>query len=165
MNSVNKKWVCALIVSSIIIMHVTCSPGTKKKGINVIPFKENKVFIRAFFSNTSMTRHEIPLWVFLNLFGNVGLFIPFGFFLAGFLCQSSSRSPYVIAILSGCMLSFFIEFLQLFMPTRATDIDDIMLNTVGTCLGVMLFHIFKKLSTFYKRRSHLMTLKEYNKLR
>lgn len=153
MNGINKKWVCALIVSSIIIMYLTCSPGAKKKGINIIPFEENRVFFRALLFNTGMGRQNIPLWFFLNLFGNVIIFIPFGFFLAGLLYQSFSRSPSVAVILSGCLFSLCIELFQLFIPTRATDIDDIMLNTIGTCFGLLLFHTVKKYSLYHAQIS------------
>lgn len=148
MNIINKIWVYAVIVSTLMIMYVTLSPGTVKKSINVIPFQENIVFVKAFFSNNGMNREGIPRWFFLNLIGNLVLFLPFGFCFAGLLSRLSSRSPIIVAILAGILLSLCIELIQLFIPTRATDIDDVIFNTVSTCFGVMVFSLMKKM---YKR--------------
>lgn len=41
------------------------------------------------------------------------------------------------------MLTLFIETAQLFIG-RKTDIDDIMLNFLGSCLGAFLFYVVKK---------------------
>jgi glycopeptide antibiotics resistance protein len=38
----------------------------------------------------------------------------------------------------GLLLSFSIELLQLTIPSRATDIDDVILNTLGTMLGALV---------------------------
>jgi glycopeptide antibiotics resistance protein len=136
-------WMMALIASVIIILYLTLSPGAVKKGINLIPFKDNAMFIKAFFGRGKMSRQALPRWVYLNLFGNCVLFMPFGFFLMGFLEHSSSRFSYGVVVLSGCLLSLGIEALQLFVPTRATDIDDVIFNTVSTCLGVLVFFMLR----------------------
>jgi glycopeptide antibiotics resistance protein len=159
MNRINILWIIALIVSVIMILYMTLSPGVVKKGINLIPFKDNAVFVRAFFAHGGMSRQDIPRWVFLNLFGNLVLFMPFGFFLTGFLAQSSFRSSYLIVALFGCLLSLGIELLQLFIPTRATDIDDVILNTVSTCLGVMVFFMLRSLLfALYSRGTQYLKL-------
>ena len=40
--------------------------------------------------------------------------------------------------LMGFLLSLSIEVTQLFLATRATDIDDVILNTLGTLLGAAI---------------------------
>ena len=47
-------------------------------------------------------------------------------------------------VLSGALLSVSIEFIQLFMP-RFTDIDDVILNTLGTLIGALIYMAVNKL--------------------
>ena len=42
------------------------------------------------------------------------------------------------AILFGFLLSFFIEFAQLFMD-RQTDLYDLIMNTAGAAIGYLIF--------------------------
>lgn len=68
---------------------------------------------------------------FTNTFLNVLLFIPLGFFLPVY--WKSFKKPYW-TVLFGFCTSLLIEILQIF-TFRATDINDLMTNTVGTFLG------------------------------
>lgn len=54
-------------------------------------------------------------------------------------------------LLTGFCTSFCVEFLQLFVG-RATDIDDLILNTLGGCLGGLLCLIFAHLAPKFTRR-------------
>lgn len=67
----------------------------------------------------------------LNTVGNIILFIPYGM-VTGFLFK---HNRLIKAGMAGAVLSIAIEMIQLFMPNRWTDIDDIMLNTFGTLIG------------------------------
>ena len=62
---------------------------------------------------------------------NVVLFVPLGAALP--LLWKKFRS-FWITLLSGFGFSFLIEFLQIFTH-RATDVNDLMTNTLGTLLG------------------------------
>jgi glycopeptide antibiotics resistance protein len=39
---------------------------------------------------------------------------------------------------AGLLLSLFIEIAQLAIPSRVTDVDDVILNTLGTAAGALL---------------------------
>lgn len=67
---------------------------------------------------------------------NVALFLPMGFFLP--LMQDTYR-PLVKTLLFGFCASCVIEIMQIF-TLRATDINDLITNTLGTLLGWMLVH-------------------------
>jgi VanZ family protein len=62
--------------------------------------------------------------------GNVLLFVPLGF-LAGLRFPGRMQS----VVLSGAGLSALVELGQLFNPVRGTNIDDLILNSVGTAVG------------------------------
>ena len=66
-----------------------------------------------------------------NTILNVILFIPLGIFLPVFWQRFL---PFPRAVLFGFFVSLLIESLQIF-TLRATDINDLMTNTLGTFLG------------------------------
>lgn len=62
---------------------------------------------------------------------NVLMFVPFGAFLPIYFAKFRKVSATALA---GFLMSFTIELLQLF-AFRVTDIDDLIMNTLGTLLG------------------------------
>jgi glycopeptide antibiotics resistance protein len=78
-----------------------------------------------------------------DLLGNVLLFGPLGFFLALTpIALRSGRARWFALTGLGCGLSFAVETLQLFSPYRFTQTTDLVTNTVGTLLGVVLAGIW-----------------------
>lgn len=70
-----------------------------------------------------------------GLLGNVAAFVPFGMLAP--LVWSKSRRWQVLA--AGIALSAGIEVAQyLFVPARVADVDDVLLNALGTALGLAL---------------------------
>lgn len=67
---------------------------------------------------------------------NVLLFIPLGVFLP--LLWERFRRPKQ-TVLAGVALSLAIELLQL-LNFRATDVDDLLCNTVGTLIGYLILY-------------------------
>ena len=78
-----------------------------------------------------------------NIGMNIILFIPFGFFI----CLITEKE-FLTSIL-GCLLSISIETLQYVLPLgRTTNIDDVILNVVGTLIGILIAYFFKKIEIF-----------------
>ena len=71
---------------------------------------------------------------------NILMLVPFGFFLP--LMQRRFDSPLMVTIM-GALFSLFIEMAQLF-NYRVTDIDDVIMNTMGAFCGYLIFHVFRK---------------------
>jgi VanZ family protein len=71
---------------------------------------------------------------------NITGFIPFGFFLCAYLTWNRqwNRAAVVTVVLGG-IISVTIEVLQGFIPSRASGVTDIITNTLGTSLGVILW--------------------------
>lgn len=86
-----------------------------------------------------------PVAVMINIVGNVAVFIPFGFCMP-FLFQK------IQGMVRVCILTFFTsllaETMQLLLRVGCFDVDDLLLNTVGGCIGYLLFVGFR----FYWRR-------------
>lgn len=71
---------------------------------------------------------------------NIMLFIPFGF-----IGQRALKRPYRFTLLYGTIFSFCIEISQLlFTSDRVCDITDLINNTLGTFLGIILFILYDK---------------------
>ena len=95
-------------------------------GSNFIPFKE-------------MFRYTFGSDLFIkNVIGNLLMFVPYGFFLGYFLKLSKVR----IAVLLSSLISVTIELIQENIG-RVFDIDDIILNVVGTVIGFIIYKIFE----------------------
>lgn len=80
--------------------------------------------------------HFHSYWSAFLFLGNVGMFLPIGFFVALLWRRGSLwRST-----LAGFLTSLSIETTQLFID-RGTDLDDLILNTVGAAVGYVLYRL------------------------
>ncbi len=79
-----------------------------------------------------------------NLLGNILLFIPLGFLLP--LLVKRFRNFFLI-LFTGFLLSLFYECTQLLTGIGVFDVDDMILNTFGTLIGVIVFYCCKYLFT------------------
>lgn len=71
---------------------------------------------------------------------NIAGFIPVGFlFSAYFASVKRIGRPGLVVVVLGFCLSFAIEALQVLLPTRDSSMTDIITNTVGSALGVLLY--------------------------
>ncbi len=91
-------------------------------GLNLVPF-------------TEMFRYEIgsPLF-YSNVVGNIFLFLPFGYFVSGYVKATKISHILFISVVS----SLTVELVQLQIG-RSFDIDDILLNVVGAVLGFLIY--------------------------
>lgn len=99
--------------------------------INLIPFSG----IHAVLSS------GMDMYAILNIVGNAILLVPFGFF---FPLLSQKKYSLWQTALSGLLISLLIECSQLFLG-RGTDVDDLILNTLGAVLGYIVFQLFKRI--------------------
>lgn len=106
--------------------------------MNLVPFVN---IIPDFSQNHFSLAFRIKFLV-KNLVGNLLMLLPLGIFLPTFWSKARSFWKTVI---TGALISFFIELMQYFLPYlglemgRATDIDDIILNTLGAMIGYVIF--------------------------
>lgn len=99
---------------------------------NFIPFKE-------------IFRYDLtsPLF-YRNVIGNVLLLLPFGYFTSYYVRVNKCYINFIITLIT----SFSIEFIQSKIG-RSFDIDDIILNMIGSYLGYILYKISSKLMIKY----------------
>ena len=78
--------------------------------------------------------HDFSSSNILGMVLNIIMLIPFGVFLPVYFAKFRKLLPTVLA---GVIMSFTMEVLQLF-TFRATDVDDLIMNTLGTLLGYFI---------------------------
>jgi hypothetical protein len=82
-------------------------------------------------------RHELTDWITyprLEFIANIAMFFPVGLFLLLLL----GRRFWLLAIVLSCALTIGIETAQLFIPSRVSDLRDIVANSTGGALGVLV---------------------------
>ena len=104
--------------------------GPGGRNYNLIPFRS--IYRIAVYSPTIVDPIKI-------LIGNIVLFIPFGF-LAPIAVRFLRKSIIVTTIL-GMLISVAIETSQFLFTYRVANIDDVILNTFGALIGVILVKI------------------------
>jgi vanZ family protein len=102
---------------------------------NMQPFKEIGRFL--FYWKQIGLAHSLE-----NLLGNIIGFCPLGFLLPSF--SKRCRSYWYNTVMSGYLLSFAVEGIQLVSRSGSCDVDDIILNTLGTALGYVIFRFIQR---------------------
>lgn len=72
-----------------------------------------------------------------NLFGNILIFVPFGFFLP----MASRYLSFFSTLYAGFGLSLCIEIFQFITRVGSFDVDDLLLNTIGGVTGHIIYVI------------------------
>lgn len=109
-------------------------------GINRVTFNYN---VLELFNCT-----DIRIWIY-NVIGNIVLFVPMYFCININYKALTGKRMLVISVL----VSVFIEVLQLVenvsgladFTSRVTDVNDVILNTLGGMIGWLIYETYKKL--------------------
>ena len=75
----------------------------------------------------------------LNVWGNILMFIPLGLYAVNFMKKFNFWRALWVVI--GASLG--IEVLQYIFKRGVSDIDDLLLNTMGGLIGILIYLIFK----------------------
>ncbi len=105
-------------------------------GLNLKPFYSFRMFYPLLKSEYMPYRYL----AFENLFGNVLLFIPMGFFLPTLFRK---QRKFFYMLLTVIAISTLVEIVQYLTKLGTTDIDDVILNVVGAIIGYIFFLIVK----------------------
>lgn len=106
--------------------------GIVKSGVhqtNLIPLKVLFETYREVFVNGYIN------YFIINFLGNIIMFMPIGFFVPLLWNVPGKRTIFI-----GFCSSLFVEVSQLFLA-RGTDVDDLILNTLGVWLGLVLYKV------------------------
>lgn len=101
------------------------------RSVNLIPF-------RTIVEYTGIAAQKgIPgfLQFFANIFGNIIIFVPLGYFLPVFFRRMDKARRILLA---SAAFSTVIEILQFVLHAGSSDVDDVLLNTLGGLAGYLL---------------------------
>ncbi len=78
---------------------------------------------------------------------NILLFLPWGFLMFVLLDNEERPVPqsYLLTLVLGLGFSLGVEATQYFLPTRVTDVNDIIWNSTGAMLGAIFGHFHKRI--------------------
>lgn len=108
-----------------------------RSSYNLVPFRTIRAQLAQLGESSAIAR-----FAFRNLAGNVVLFVPLGLFLPA-LWQRQRRFGVFLATTSGGIL--LVELIQLFTTLGSLDVDDLILNVLGACLGHGLMRLLDKM--------------------
>ena len=93
---------------------------------NLVPLKEISRIL------DTLTPHSL-----YNLFGNIFVFIPLGLLL----CQLHfhKATSFFVVLFCSFSVSLGLELTQAFFSIGTFDVDDMILNTLGGCIGYLLY--------------------------
>jgi glycopeptide antibiotics resistance protein len=112
-------------------------------NMNLVPLRTIAMYVHILLNTTTpyMLRHAI-----INLFGNIGMFIPYGIFLPILFPRLQTYWRCWLWAMLGILV---VELLQLFTLLGSLDIDDLLLNLIGVTIGYGIFRLAQKLIQKY----------------
>lgn len=99
------------------------------RNINLIPFRTMSPYLK----------NITEPYAFKNIAANIVIFIPLGFFIS----QIKSKNAFKTLIICLCVI-LTIECIQLIFKIGFFDVDDIILNFIGSLLGVFISLFVRK---------------------
>ena len=122
------------IIYMVGLLSQTLKTGNKHE-INIIPFK-------IIYDSYKELLDGNIYYLLISFLANIIIFIPIGILLP---ILYNLKDKHIILI--GFCISLFIEIIQFFL-NRTTDIDDLILNTFGVVIGLIISKKIKKVIDF-----------------
>ena len=122
-----------MYINLLVIIYFTFSPLLLDLNevfncrINLIPF-------------VYLLDYDVRAHMIYNVFGNIMMFVPTGIILPVLYKRLDS---FIKVVGTGFLISLAIEILQLPFVDRTSDVDDLILNTLGVVIGYVLFVIVR----------------------
>lgn len=141
----------AVYICIVIVTRFTFFPYLKVDGqiqplifdaAKMYPFRTNLVP----FAN--ILKYDVSREMWRNLVGNIAMFLPLGIVWPSVFPQLDT--PWK-AMAAGAGYSLLIELLQLPLYQRTTDVDDLILNTLGFLLGYGICLLTKAIARACRR--------------
>ncbi len=102
--------------------------------INIIPF-------RTLTQQLMRLSSSAKVHAFINLFGNIIMFVPLGFFIPTLFSKTNTLCR---TVLWSLVTVIGIELIQLFTLLGSLDVDDVILNLLGVVIGFGVYREFRQ---------------------
>ena len=129
------------IACTAIVATTVWTGGKSYTKVDPTPFDEIELIVER-LGTRPMSTHILAVLI-VPIIGNILLFVPFGFFafIAFYSVERPTMQTYLVTILLGLTFTLAIEGWQYFLPSRVSDVNDVIWNTAGTALGAILGHM------------------------
>lgn len=140
-------YICILVV----VRFTFCPFGKVNGQIQPLLFDPEKIFPLWLNWKPFVYLFDYPTLkeAMLNLIGNTAMFLPLGIIWPAVFQKLDTHGKVISA---GVGVSLTIEILQMPFFDRATDIDDLILNSVGFLMGYGIYLLVKKAAAARKGR-------------
>ncbi|WP_244280729.1 VanZ family protein [Paenibacillus jilunlii] len=101
-----------------------------------------------FFSIHQNLDHLSNTHDFVNLFGNIALFVPLGIFT-----RLSAKGGLFTALVLSLGISFSLEGSQLLLSMGSFDVDDLILNVLGGLIGYAICLVVPQPAAAFQKKS------------
>lgn len=132
-----------VVYSALVLVLVLLVRGGSGVRTNLAPFEDIARLVQR--AGHGGVLSNAVVYAIVGIVGNLAIFTLWAFLLWKFL-DGPGRTParnHVDVILAGVLFSLGIETVQLFLPTRAADINDVFWNVLGTLAGSLLGHVHR----------------------
>lgn len=136
----------------VVVVRFTFCPFGKVNGqIQPLLFDSRKIFPLWLNLKPFVYLFDYPTMreALLNLIGNTAMFIPLGIVWPSVFRKLNTHAKVIAA---GFCASLCIEVVQLPFYDRASDIDDLILNTTGFVIGYGIYLLAKKVTKLLRNR-------------
>ncbi len=117
------------LIYFVILIAVLFRSSRETRMIKLVPFST----IRTFLSKDRI----FHIFTITNVLGNIILFMPMGMYFMVFAQDKKSNKN----VLWICLMSTGVELFQYAFKLGVGDIDDVILNTLGGYLGILMYRI------------------------
>ena len=131
------------ICIAVVVRFTFCPFGKVDGKIQPLLFDGEKIFPLRLNYKPFLYLFDYPTIreALLNLIGNIAMFVPLGIVWPGVFQRLNTHGKVIAA---GLGVSLTIEVLQLPFFDRATDVDDLILNTLGFLMGYGIYLLVKR---------------------
>ncbi len=109
------------------------------RSVNLVPFRSIEEYYNTYFGNNLIAN--------VNVLGNVLIFAPLGVYTSMYFDKYSLLKCIII----GMITSIAVEVVQYTLAIGVTDIDDVILNTLGVSIGVLTYQYLVKRCQIYNK--------------
>ena len=133
-------YVCLVVVARFVFFPLSLVDG----HVQPLPFDSARIlpFWLNFEPLVHLFDYEVRSEAWINLIGNMAMFVPLGIVWPAVFKEL--RTP-IAALAAGAGFSLLIELAQLPLYDHATDIDDLLLNTLGFAIGYAIYALVRRL--------------------
>lgn len=146
-----KVTIFLLLLATIAIALLTVyASGKAYTKVDAVPFRDMRILVDRLAAGPVPMRTVVALTMPTVL--NILIFMPWGFlmFIALDHPDRPTNQSYLLTFLFAIGFSAAIEAWQYFLPTRVTDINDVISNGIGSVVGAFFGHLRKRVRVTFE---------------